>query len=71
MNYLYGFLSSAVVYSLLHWAVPDKRLDAFLKGSASAKELQQLYSGRWDLTEAQAQSSDEQLSADQDKAASV
>ncbi|KAM5359734.1 hypothetical protein ACJZ2D_014261 [Fusarium nematophilum] len=54
MNYLYGFLSSAFVYALLHWAVPDKKLDAFVRESPSAKELQQLYNGRWDVTMAEA-----------------
>jgi len=48
-NYLYGFLSSAFVHSLLHWAVPDKKLNAFVKGSVSASELQRLYNGRWQV----------------------
>lgn len=54
MNYLYGFLSSAFVYSVLHWAIPDKKFDHFLKQSGSSKELQQLYRERWDITVGQA-----------------
>lgn len=50
MNYLYGFLSSALVYFLLHWAVPDKKMDNFVKSSVSAHELQQLYDDRWQVT---------------------
>jgi NCS1 family nucleobase:cation symporter-1 len=50
MNYLYGFLSSAFVYFLLHWVVIDKKLDAFVKSGFSARELQQLYDDRWQLT---------------------
>lgn len=50
MNYLYGFLSSAAVYFLLHWAVPDMKLDTFIKSGLSAHELQQLYDGRWQVT---------------------
>lgn len=49
MNYLYGFLSSAFIYSLLHWCFPDKLLDAFVTGNASVGELRQLYDGRWDV----------------------
>lgn len=58
MNYLYGFLSSALVYSLLHWALPDKKFDAFIKDGASAGEL---YHGRWELTVAEAESVDERV----------
>jgi NCS1 family nucleobase:cation symporter-1 len=47
MNYLYGFLSSACLYFLLHWTVPDKKLDTFLKSDLCALELQQLYDDRW------------------------
>lgn len=49
-NYLYGFLSSAVVYYLLHWAVPDRKFDTFVKDYPSARELQQLYNDRWDVS---------------------
>jgi NCS1 family nucleobase:cation symporter-1 len=50
MNYLYGFLSSACLYFLLHWTVPDKKLDTFLKSDLCALELQQLYDDRWQVT---------------------
>ena len=52
MNYLWGFLSSGFVYFLLHWIIPSKSLDDFVKGNASMKELQELYRGRWDVIEA-------------------
>ncbi|KAL4874958.1 permease for cytosine/purines, uracil, thiamine, allantoin-domain-containing protein [Aspergillus karnatakaensis] len=45
LNYLYGFLSSAAVHTFLHWAVPDKRLDAFVKDGMSARDLQRIYEG--------------------------
>lgn len=61
MNYLYGFLSSTLVYSLLHWALPDKKFDAFIKDSASAGELLELYHRRWELTVAEAESVDERV----------
>lgn len=68
MNYLYGFLSSALMYSVLHWTVPNKSLDAFVKGSTSSGELQRLYSDNWDITVGHApESFDESISAQNDK----
>ncbi|KAH6114452.1 hypothetical protein HBI69_127770 [Parastagonospora nodorum] len=69
MNYLYGFLSSALVYLLLHWAVPDKKLDNFVKSSLSAHELQRLYDGRWQVTMGQMpENCDEGVSEQHDSA---
>ncbi|POR39408.1 Uncharacterized protein TPAR_00411 [Tolypocladium paradoxum] len=48
LNYLYGFLASAVVYALLHWAFPAPALDDFVRDATSARELQQHYRDRWD-----------------------
>ncbi|KAJ6440557.1 NCS1 nucleoside transporter family protein [Purpureocillium lavendulum] len=48
LNYLYGYLASLVVYSLLHWAFPAKSLDAFVREPTTAAELQQHYRDRWD-----------------------
>ncbi|KAL4911463.1 hypothetical protein BDW74DRAFT_184788 [Aspergillus multicolor] len=48
INYLYGFLVSAAVHTFLHWAVPDKKLDGFVNGGMSAREVQALYHERWD-----------------------
>jgi NCS1 family nucleobase:cation symporter-1 len=68
MNYLYGFLSSAFVYFLLHWAVPDKKLDTFVKSGLSACELQQLYDDHWQVTVGQMpENSDESISGRHDK----
>ncbi|KAL6411529.1 NCS1 nucleoside transporter family protein [Ilyonectria robusta] len=47
-NYMYGFLSSALVYSVLHFAFPDARSDDFVRNSPSARDLQQQYQTRWD-----------------------
>ncbi|RDW93374.1 nucleobase cation symporter-1 family protein [Aspergillus mulundensis] len=49
INYLYGFLVSAAVHAFLHWAVPDSKLDAFVKGDMSAREVQALYQERWEV----------------------
>lgn len=49
MNYLYGFMSSALVYWALHAAFPDKRLDEWVRSSPDAKTLQREYQERWDL----------------------
>ncbi|KAI5456583.1 permease for cytosine/purines, uracil, thiamine, allantoin-domain-containing protein [Mariannaea sp. PMI_226] len=49
LNYLYGFLSSGLVYWLLHLVVPDQRLDGFVRESPSAKVLQEEYQERWDM----------------------
>lgn len=54
MNYLYGFLSSAAVYSVLHCVLPDNKLSDFIHSGDSVKETQQLYHGRWDVTLAEA-----------------
>ncbi|KAJ4248733.1 hypothetical protein NW762_012571 [Fusarium torreyae] len=50
LNYLFGFLVSALVYYVLHLAVPDKGFDAFVKDGTPAKEVQRVYDERWDMT---------------------
>ncbi|KAL7811658.1 permease for cytosine/purines, uracil, thiamine, allantoin domain-containing protein [Trichoderma gracile] len=49
LNYLYGFLSSAGVYVLLHWLFPARNVDRFVRTSPSPGEVQQFYSDRWEL----------------------
>ncbi|KAL6887354.1 permease for cytosine/purines, uracil, thiamine, allantoin domain-containing protein [Trichoderma longibrachiatum] len=48
LNYLYGFLSSAGVYILLHWIFPARNVDRFVRTSPSPGEVQQFYSDRWE-----------------------
>ncbi|KAK2053059.1 NCS1 nucleoside transporter family protein [Colletotrichum caudatum] len=50
MSYMYGLFSSGLVYALLHKVFPAKALDAFVKDSPSARELQHLHRGKWDVT---------------------
>ncbi|KAK2036173.1 thiamine transporter [Colletotrichum somersetense] len=50
MSYMYGLLSSGLVYALLHKVFPAKALDSFVKNSPSARELQHLHQGKWDVT---------------------
>ncbi|PTB38740.1 hypothetical protein M441DRAFT_71094 [Trichoderma asperellum CBS 433.97] len=54
LNYLYGFTSSAVVYSLLHWIFPAKPVDDFVKNAPSAKEVQRHFTDRWEVDLSQA-----------------
>lgn len=48
LNYLYGFLSSAGCFALLHWTFPDVCVDAFVKGPESAKEIMYQHHLAWD-----------------------
>jgi hypothetical protein len=41
-----------LVYWALHAVFPDKRLDAWVRESPSAKVLQQEYQERWDMIDA-------------------
>ncbi|KAK2025445.1 NCS1 nucleoside transporter family protein [Colletotrichum zoysiae] len=50
MSYMYGLLSSGLVYALLHKVFPAKALDSFVKNSPSARELQHLHRSKWDVT---------------------
>ncbi|KAK1953629.1 thiamine transporter [Colletotrichum sublineola] len=50
MSYMYGLLSSGVVYALLHKVFPANALDSFVKNSPSARELQHLHQAKWDVT---------------------
>lgn len=47
-NYLFGFLASVLVYSLLHLIWPAQHLDAFVRDSPSAESLQQTYREQWE-----------------------
>ncbi|KAF3002141.1 hypothetical protein E8E14_002811 [Neopestalotiopsis sp. 37M] len=48
LNYLYGFLSSALCFALLHWIFPDAYVDAFVKGPETAKEIMYQHHLVWD-----------------------
>lgn len=50
LNYLFGFLTSGLLFILVHWAFPDEKTASFVSESPSAKELQQLYGQRWNVT---------------------
>ncbi|KAI8200844.1 ncs1 nucleoside transporter family protein [Colletotrichum sp. SAR 10_76] len=50
MSYVYGLLSSGLVYAVLHRVFPAKALDSFVKTAPSAKELQEFHLGKWDVT---------------------
>ncbi|RBR09510.1 uncharacterized protein FIESC28_09841 [Fusarium coffeatum] len=49
LNYLFGFMISAVVYYVLHLVVPERKLDEFLKDGISAQETQQKYHESWNM----------------------
>lgn len=53
MNYLYGYISSVVVYYVLHLIFPARALDAFVRDSTTAKQLQRQYNEQWDSCEDQ------------------
>ena len=53
MNYLYGFISSMLVYYLLHIVFPSQPLDAFVKQHDSAAVIKSYYNDRWEVTLAQ------------------
>ncbi|KAL4935176.1 hypothetical protein BDV06DRAFT_234578 [Aspergillus oleicola] len=53
INYLYGFLVSAAVHTFLHWVIPDRKLDSFVKDATPAKEIQALYNSRWEVAAGQ------------------
>ncbi|KAI3556416.1 hypothetical protein CABS03_03477 [Colletotrichum abscissum] len=50
MSYIYGLLSSGLVYALLHWLFPARSLNAFVKDAPSARELQGMQQSKWDVT---------------------
>jgi nucleobase:cation symporter-1, NCS1 family len=64
LNYLYGFLVSASIYSLLHFVFPDQKLNAFVRDSPSAKELQQTYDERWAIVTGENSSVSESVSGE-------
>ncbi|KAK8927179.1 Allantoin permease [Metarhizium anisopliae] len=49
INYLYGFLSSATLYILLHWIFPAPAVEAFVREAPSSREIQRYYCNRWDI----------------------
>ncbi|RYP51519.1 hypothetical protein DL768_003161 [Monosporascus sp. mg162] len=49
MSYIYGFLSSGVVYAALHWAFPADACSAFVRDAPSAEEVRHMYLGKWDV----------------------
>ncbi|RFN55296.1 hypothetical protein FIE12Z_549 [Fusarium flagelliforme] len=49
LNYLFGFMISAVVYYVLHLVVPERKLDEFVKDGISAQETQQKYHESWNM----------------------
>ncbi|KAI8246534.1 ncs1 nucleoside transporter family protein [Colletotrichum sp. SAR 10_99] len=50
MSYVYGLVSSGLVYAVLHRVFPAKALDSFVKTAPSARELQEFHLGKWDVT---------------------
>ncbi|KAH6668151.1 thiamine transporter [Plectosphaerella plurivora] len=50
MSYVYGFLSSALVYSVLHRLFPAQAVASFVRDSPSPKELRAATYGAWDVT---------------------
>jgi hypothetical protein len=50
MSYIYGFISSALVYALLHKVFPSKAQADFVNQPATSIEVRRLYEERWDVT---------------------
>lgn len=50
MSYIYGLLSSGLVYALLHWAFPAEALESFVSTAPSAREIREMHLGEWDCT---------------------
>lgn len=50
MSYIYGLLSSGLVYAVLHRIFPAKALESFVRTAPSARELRELRLGEWDCT---------------------
>ncbi|KAH8655434.1 NCS1 nucleoside transporter family protein [Xylariales sp. PMI_506] len=48
LNYLYGFLSSALVYIVLHTAFPAPTLDAFVKDNMTPEQTMNYYRQKWE-----------------------
>lgn len=49
MSYIYGLLSSGLVYAVLHRVFPAKALNSFVRAAPSARELQEFHLGKWDV----------------------
>ncbi|KAF2018407.1 hypothetical protein BU24DRAFT_421395 [Aaosphaeria arxii CBS 175.79] len=49
LNYLFGFLASAVAFSILHFVFPAKRVDEFVRSDMSSKGLRKFYEDRWEV----------------------
>ena len=50
MSYIYGLLSSGLVYAVLHRVFPATALESFIRTAPSARELRELHLGEWDCT---------------------
>lgn len=48
LNYLYGFVASALTYALLHRLFPAHRVDGFVRDSPSAELLRRQYEEEWE-----------------------
>lgn len=50
MSYIYGLLSSGLVYAVLHRVFPAEALESFIRTAPSARELREIHLGEWDCT---------------------
>ncbi|KAA8650854.1 nucleobase cation symporter-1 family protein [Aspergillus tanneri] len=48
LNYLYGFLSSGVVYTVLHFVFPASRVQEFVSSYVTSKEVRRYYEDKWE-----------------------
>ncbi|KAK8111707.1 uncharacterized protein PG998_008164 [Apiospora kogelbergensis] len=48
LSFIYGFVASGVLYSLLHVAFPARALDAFIVNSMTAGQARRHYREKWD-----------------------
>lgn len=50
LSYIYGFLSSGLVFALLHRIFPSRPHAEFVNQSVSSLQLRRTYRERWDVT---------------------
>ncbi|PFH54977.1 hypothetical protein XA68_11278 [Ophiocordyceps unilateralis] len=48
LNYLYGYLASGAVFTILHRLFPARAVDDFVRQPETARQLQQHYRELWD-----------------------
>ncbi|KAH7074987.1 NCS1 nucleoside transporter family protein [Paraphoma chrysanthemicola] len=53
LNYLFGFLTSGLVYYLLHIIFPARLVDTFVRSAGNPAEVQRLSREQWDVLPAQ------------------